>query len=141
MIAGKPNAGKSTLLNVLLNEEKAIVSDIPGTTRDFIEDELNIAGIRFRLIDTAGLRETQDQIEAIGVARTRQKIQQASLLIYLFDAATATPESLQEEISQIQSPGIPLLLVGNKMDQATDKSTWQHQNNLILSALGSDLIK
>src|SRR5690606_31904897 len=72
VIAGKPNTGKSTLLNALLNEEKAIVSDIPGTTRDFIEDEINLGGITFRFIDTAGLRETTDTIEAMGVERTQE---------------------------------------------------------------------
>ncbi|MBT1696940.1 tRNA uridine-5-carboxymethylaminomethyl(34) synthesis GTPase MnmE, partial [Fulvivirgaceae bacterium PWU4] len=90
VIAGKPNAGKSTLLNTLLNEERAIVSDIPGTTRDTIEDEMVLGGINFRFIDTAGLRETQDVIEAIGVERTREQMRKASLIIYLFDLATAS---------------------------------------------------
>jgi tRNA modification GTPase len=83
VIAGKPNAGKSTLLNALLNEEKAIVSDIPGTTRDFIEDEIHIDGVLFRFIDTAGIREAKDKIEAIGVERTKAQMQKASLIIYL----------------------------------------------------------
>ncbi len=85
VIAGRPNAGKSTLLNALLNEERAIVSEIAGTTRDTIEETLNIHGVRFRLIDTAGIREAQDQIEAIGVARTMEKIQQAAILVYVWD--------------------------------------------------------
>ena len=85
VIAGKPNAGKSTLLNALLNEEKAIVSDIAGTTRDFIEDQLVIDGIAFRFIDTAGIRETSDKVESIGVARTLEKMKQASLVLYLID--------------------------------------------------------
>ncbi|MDZ4679661.1 MAG: tRNA uridine-5-carboxymethylaminomethyl(34) synthesis GTPase MnmE [Saprospiraceae bacterium] len=87
VIAGRPNAGKSTLLNALLNEERAIVSDIPGTTRDTIEEVLNIRGIQFRLIDTAGIREAQDTIEAIGVARTMEKIEQAAILVYVWDVA------------------------------------------------------
>jgi tRNA modification GTPase len=87
VIAGRPNAGKSTLLNALLNEERAIVSDIPGTTRDTIEEVLNIRGIQFRLVDTAGIREAQDAIEAIGVQRTMEKIEQASILVYVWDVA------------------------------------------------------
>ena len=83
VIAGKPNAGKSTLLNALLNEERAIVSEIPGTTRDAIEDEIILGGINFRFVDTAGLRETQDVIEAIGVERTRERMKKASLILFL----------------------------------------------------------
>src|SRR5690606_12191281 len=86
VIAGKPNVGKSTLLNALLNEERAIVSDIAGTTRDTIEDEININGVIFRFIDTAGIRETADLIEAKGVARTLEKMKQAKLVIYMADA-------------------------------------------------------
>jgi tRNA modification GTPase len=86
VIAGRPNAGKSTLLNALLNEERAIVSDIAGTTRDTIEETLHIGGVTFRIIDTAGIREAQDAIEAVGVAKTMQKIAQATLLLYVFDA-------------------------------------------------------
>jgi tRNA modification GTPase len=85
VIAGKPNAGKSTLLNTLLEEERAIVSEIPGTTRDFIEDSIHIEGISFRFIDTAGIREARDKIEAIGIERTRQKMKAASVIIYLVD--------------------------------------------------------
>ena len=116
VIAGKPNAGKSTLLNALLKEDKAIVSEIPGTTRDFIEDQLVISGIVFRFIDTAGLRDTEDQIEALGVARTRVKMQEASLILYLFDLATTSPEDLALEIKQLEQFGKPYLLVGNKLD-------------------------
>ena len=82
-IAGKPNVGKSSLLNALFNDEKAIVSDIPGTTRDSIEDTLVLKGILFRFIDTAGLRETKDVVESIGIKKTREKVSQASILIYL----------------------------------------------------------
>jgi tRNA modification GTPase len=119
VIAGKPNAGKSTLLNALLNEEKAIVSDIPGTTRDVIEDEAQVGGIRFRFIDTAGLRDTQDTVEAIGVARTKEQLQKASLVLYLFDVTTTTPAELTAEIDDLQLPQIPYLLIANKKDLAT----------------------
>jgi tRNA modification GTPase len=118
VIAGKPNAGKSTLLNVLLNEEKAIVSHIPGTTRDVIEDEIVLGGINFRFIDTAGLRETKDVIEAMGVERTRDRMKRASLIIYLFDLANATFEEIREEIQGLEALGIPYVKVGNKVDQA-----------------------
>lgn len=116
VIAGKPNAGKSTLLNRLLNEEKAIVSDIPGTTRDFIEDELILQGVRFRFIDTAGLRETDDKVEAIGVARTKQKMEEADLILYLFDTALDSLEEVQAEVNHLKTLGIPYQLIGNKID-------------------------
>ncbi|PKV75719.1 tRNA uridine-5-carboxymethylaminomethyl(34) synthesis GTPase MnmE [Pontibacter ramchanderi] len=119
VIVGKPNAGKSTLLNKLLNEEKAIVSDVPGTTRDFIEDEINIGGITFRFIDTAGLRETTDKVEAIGVERTMQKLSQSSLIIYLFDITGTTPEELEAELEKLNPKKLPFLPVANKIDQAT----------------------
>lgn len=118
VIAGKPNAGKSTLLNVLLNEEKAIVSDIAGTTRDTIEDEMILGGINFRFIDTAGLRETQDVIEALGVERTRDKMKKASLIIYLVDLANTTLEDISKEIEELNTLGIPFIKVGNKLDAA-----------------------
>jgi tRNA modification GTPase len=122
VIAGKPNAGKSTLLNALLNEEKAIVSEIPGTTRDFIEDNLVLNGLIFRFTDTAGLRKTQDEIEKLGVARTHEKIKQASLLLYLFDCQIITTQEIKADLEEINQPGIPLLLVGNKADSATTES-------------------
>ncbi|WKN29742.1 tRNA uridine-5-carboxymethylaminomethyl(34) synthesis GTPase MnmE [Porifericola rhodea] len=118
VIAGKPNAGKSTLLNALLNEEKAIVSDIPGTTRDFIEDEINIGGIGFRFIDTAGLRETTDKVEAIGVKRTYEKMRKASLIIYLFDLEHDNLQDIHRAINQLENQGIPFIKVGNKIDKA-----------------------
>ncbi|WP_333819560.1 tRNA uridine-5-carboxymethylaminomethyl(34) synthesis GTPase MnmE [Ohtaekwangia sp.] len=118
VIAGKPNAGKSTLLNTLLNEEKAIVSDIPGTTRDVIEDEMVLGGINFRFIDTAGLRETQDVIEAIGVERTRDRMKKASLIIYLFDLTQTTLSEITSEEEHLTSLGIPYIKVGNKVDKA-----------------------
>jgi tRNA modification GTPase len=118
VIAGKPNAGKSTLLNVLLNEEKAIVSEIAGTTRDVIEDEMILGGINFRFIDTAGLRETQDVIEAMGVERTRDRMRKASLIIYLFDLSQTTLSEIAAEDEHLQHLGIPYLKVGNKLDKA-----------------------
>ncbi|WP_460982122.1 tRNA uridine-5-carboxymethylaminomethyl(34) synthesis GTPase MnmE [Spirosoma fluminis] len=121
VIVGKPNAGKSTLLNALLNEEKAIVSDIPGTTRDVIEDELFIDGIRFRLIDTAGLRQATDQIEAIGIERTQQKMRDAALVLYLFDGKNSTPDELITAIQEVRESGKPYLLVGNKLDAITSE--------------------
>jgi tRNA modification GTPase len=123
VIAGKPNAGKSTLLNTLLKEEKAIVSDIPGTTRDSIEDELNIDGIKFRFIDTAGLRETNDKVEAIGVQRTYDKMKKASLIIYMFDISNTTLDEFKTEISLLKSMNIPFMVLGNKIDLIHDKST------------------
>ncbi len=119
VIAGRPNAGKSTLLNALLREERAIVSAIPGTTRDFIEDEVSLDGLRFRFVDTAGLRDDPaDEVEAIGVQRTRQRIGQAALLLYLFDLTELTPAQVQAEIRALTAahPALPVLAVGNKQD-------------------------
>jgi tRNA modification GTPase len=121
VIAGKPNAGKSTLLNVLLNEERAIVSDIPGTTRDTIEDEIVLGGINFRFIDTAGLRETQEAIEAMGVERTRNQMKKASLILYLFDLSNASVEDIHTQVKELDTMGIPYLKVGNKIDKAEPK--------------------
>ncbi|MEO5602523.1 MAG: tRNA uridine-5-carboxymethylaminomethyl(34) synthesis GTPase MnmE [Cyclobacteriaceae bacterium] len=118
VIAGKPNAGKSTLLNILLNEERAIVSEIPGTTRDVIEDEMVLGGINFRFIDTAGLRETEDIIEAMGVERTRDRMRKASLIIYLFDLTQTSQKEIDQEESHLRGLGIPFIKVGNKIDQA-----------------------
>jgi tRNA modification GTPase len=118
VIAGKPNAGKSTLLNALLNEEKAIVSDVAGTTRDFIEDEINLEGVVFRFIDTAGLRDTEDKVEAIGVERTREKMKQASLIIYMFDLKNDNIVEVNREINMLENLGIPFIKVGNKVDEA-----------------------
>lgn len=116
VIAGRPNAGKSTLLNALLNEERAIVSHIPGTTRDTIEEVLNINGINFRLIDTAGIREATDAIEKIGVERTMEKIEQSALLVYVYDADQITISELNADLESLQRPGVTMLVVANKAD-------------------------
>ncbi len=118
VIAGKPNAGKSTLLNLLLKEEKAIVSEIAGTTRDVIEDEMVVGGVNFRFIDTAGLRDTTDTIEALGVERSRAQLKKASLIIYLFDLKNSTPGSIQSELEDLKQYDAKLIKVGNKMDAA-----------------------
>jgi len=116
-IVGKPNTGKSTLLNTLLNENRAIVSDIAGTTRDTIEELLNIDGIIFRLIDTAGIREhTADAIEKIGVEKSLEKIQQADLVVYLFDINNESAEDLKQIVLKFESQNVKYLLVGNKSD-------------------------
>ncbi len=115
VIAGKPNVGKSTLLNALLNEERAIVSEIAGTTRDTIEDEMHIGGINFRFIDTAGLRHTEDVIEAIGVERTHEKMRQAKLIIYLVDPLQKLQE-IQMQLEETASLHIPFVAVVNKSD-------------------------
>jgi len=138
VIAGKPNAGKSTLLNALLNEDKAIVSEIAGTTRDFIEDEIIIGGVSFRFIDTAGLRETTDTIEAIGVERTQAKMKQASLIIYLFDLELLDIVEMNKEINKLENAGVPFLKLGNKVDKVTESFVeglqQQHPDMLFLSA-------
>lgn len=118
VIAGAPNTGKSTLLNALLNEEKAIVSDIAGTTRDVVEDVIILNGLRFRFIDTAGLRHTTDPVETIGVARTKEKMKQAQLILYLFDLSTADIHCIEKEKKMLEENGAPFLLIGNKVDLA-----------------------
>ncbi len=118
VIAGKPNVGKSTLLNTLLNEERAIVSDIAGTTRDTIEDELNIGGVAFRFIDTAGIRQTADIIEAKGVERTLEKMKQARLIIYMVDPVQPLAD-IHEQVKGLENQEVPFVLLVNKADTLT----------------------
>ena len=121
-IVGEPNVGKSTLLNALLNEERAIVSEIAGTTRDTIEDEIILSGISFRFIDTAGIRETKDVVERIGIQKTFEKIGEAQVIVYLLDGKTVLEtnkaKEIRVEIAKIQNkfPQTPLVVVANKMD-------------------------
>jgi len=115
-IAGKPNAGKSSLLNTLLNEDKAIVSDIPGTTRDSIEDALVINGINFRFTDTAGLRETVDIIESKGIERTIEKINNAKILLYLFDVNDTDINEIKSSTDSFKRKDLKIILVRNKID-------------------------
>ena len=127
-IVGEPNVGKSTLLNVLLNEERAIVSEIAGTTRDAIEDELTIGGIGFRFIDTAGIRYTEDVVESIGIKKTFEKITQAQVVLFLhsaeeFKSAEINLKTLQTEVGKIASkhPDKPLVILVNKIDILSTK--------------------
>ena len=141
-IIGEPNVGKSTLLNALLNEEKAIVSEIAGTTRDAIEDEMTIGGINFRFIDTAGIRDTEDIVESIGIRKTFEKIEQAQVVVMLIDAMVLVAEvdKVKNEIAQIQNkhPLKPLIIVANKVDtidkNALSDLETQISNLLLLSA-------
>ena len=120
VIVGKPNAGKSTLLNALLNEDRAIVSEIAGTTRDSLEDEWTLGGIKFRLVDTAGLRETVDVIEALGVERTQAWVKKAQVVIYMADAMTESVEGLKAGILALGTLEIPIIQVLNKVDQVSN---------------------
>ena len=138
-IIGEPNVGKSTLLNSLLNEEKAIVSDIAGTTRDAIEDELIIEGVAFRFIDTAGIRETEDVVESIGIKKAYEKAENAQLIIFLIDSnkfSHSSDDFLQEiETIQKRFPNKRLLVIANKIDTLSchDSAVLQSEiENLIL---------
>ena len=122
-IVGKPNAGKSTLLNALLNEERAIVSDIAGTTRDTIEETLHIGGIAFRFIDTAGIRDTQDQIEAIGVQKAKEKIEKASVILFLFDNKDNTVSEITTFVKENYREGAKYVLLHNKTDLSLEETT------------------
>ncbi len=134
-IVGKPNAGKSTLLNTLLNENRAIVSEIAGTTRDTIEEIINIDGILFRLIDTAGIRHhTTDSIEKIGVERSLEKIKTADIVLYIFDSISESTGDLKKQITDFQKAEINFLLVANKTDLASEdiaREKYASINNIV----------
>ncbi|MCL4641491.1 tRNA uridine-5-carboxymethylaminomethyl(34) synthesis GTPase MnmE [Olivibacter jilunii] len=140
VIAGKPNVGKSTLLNALLNEERAIVSDIAGTTRDTIEDEINIQGVSFRFIDTAGIRDTEDIIEAKGVERTREKMKKARLVIYLVDPVDDAFEEVSIQVADLILLRTPFVLVINKKDLLSPDALAQYEplNPVFISAKSGD---
>lgn len=142
-IIGKPNAGKSTLLNALLNEDRAIVSDIPGTTRDTIEELLNIDGILFRLIDTAGIRShATDIIETVGIEKSLSKMKQADVVLYLFDVNETSPGELETSVADMLAQGIRPLLVANKIDvqdEATVRQKFASVAGIIFLAAKSGL--
>lgn len=122
-IIGAPNAGKSTLLNKLLNEERAIVSEIAGTTRDTIEDEISIEGIKFRFIDTAGIRHTTDEIESIGIRKAYEKVEQAAVVLFLFDASQPV-EEFERQWNELKPAfeGRKVIVLWNKSDKASEKT-------------------
>ena len=140
-IVGRPNSGKSTLLNSLLNEERAIVSNIAGTTRDTIEDEIKIGGIRFRFIDTAGLRETTDEIEKIGVERALEKLEKSAIYIYLFDSTEMSVLEVKKELDSFTTTS-KQLIVANKIDKASKEELFAINNSnlpfLTISAKSKD---
>jgi tRNA modification GTPase len=143
-IVGKPNAGKSTLLNTLLNENRAIVSDIAGTTRDTIEETININGILFRLIDTAGIREhSQDIIENMGVVKSKEKIKQADIVLYLYDVNELNEEELSKVVEEIKEQNSNVISVANKADVFKKESSFA-KNEIVISAkenIGIDQLK
>ena len=156
-IVGKPNAGKSTLLNALLHEERALVSDIPGTTRDTIEEVWQIAGVKFRFMDTAGLRQGQDEVERMGIGRTLEKMRQAQAWLYLFDMETMSLEAARQEVETWKQGlgadaggedtnmmgNIKVIFVANKVD-AVGRGAERKGDTVYLSArerLGMDLLE
>ncbi len=144
-IIGKPNAGKSTLLNILLNEERAIVSDIAGTTRDTIEEIININGILFRLIDTAGIRENStDVIENFGIEKSLEKMRSADIVLYIFDVNTETDNELKKQTTLFKNEKIKYLLAANKADIGITKKDNLPNDIIYISAKkneGIDLLK
>ena len=131
VIVGRPNAGKSTLLNGLLNEERAIVSDIPGTTRDTLEESLTINGLEFKLIDTAGIREAQDTIEKLGIERTFEKINQSAIVVYLYDVTETTIKEVEKDLETLNK-NAAIVVIGNKADLS---QTNVIENAILISAL------
>ena len=135
-LIGMPNAGKSTLLNGLLNENRAIVSDIPGTTRDTIEETLTIDGILYRFVDTAGIRNTSDSIEKMGVEKTYEKIKSSSIVIYIYDVSNNNQEDAKKQLKELDELGIPVITIANKSDQSANSPI--DKNDLVISALIKD---
>lgn len=138
-IVGKPNAGKSTLLNVFLNDERAIVSDIAGTTRDTIEEKVNLRGLEFRFIDTAGIRKSSNSIEKEGIKRTYKAIEDSSIVLLLVDISKTTPNEAKEEIERLREEinfnNKTLILIGNKADKAKTKDKeWDKLGAIQISA-------
>jgi tRNA modification GTPase len=131
VIVGKPNAGKSTLFNQLLKEDRAIVSDIAGTTRDVIEEVIQIQGIQFRFIDTAGIREAKDTIEQIGIDKTFQKIAKSVLMLYLFDASTENIQEVIENSQSLKNDQINMLIIANHCDKLSQDAINQLPDNVI----------
>jgi tRNA modification GTPase len=143
-IVGAPNAGKSTLLNALLNEERAIVSDIAGTTRDTVEEVLNVEGIQFRFIDTAGIRETTDTIEQLGIARSMEKVGLAQLILLLVDVSNTTQITLNEMLASIHAKARPdarVLVVFNKIDALSNFELKVEGSSLNISAKSGEGIE
>ncbi len=137
VIVGRPNAGKSTLLNGLLNEERAIVSDIPGTTRDTLEESLTINGLEFKLIDTAGIREAKDTIEKLGIERTFEKINQSAIVVYLYDVNSTTTEEVEKDLSTLNQ-NASIVVIANKADLS---QTNVIENAILVSALKKEGIE
>ena len=137
-IVGKPNAGKSTLLNTLLNEERAIVSDIAGTTRDTIEETLHIDGFTFRFIDTAGIRDTKDQIEAIGVEKAKEKIKKAQLILYLYNEKENTTDEVIHFVTENYHKEAKFILLHNKIEDLQEVIT--PFDNEILASIPEEYI-
>ncbi len=139
-LIGMPNAGKSTLLNGLLNENRAIVSDIPGTTRDTIEETLTIDRILYRFVDTAGIRNASDSIEKMGVEKTYEKIKSSSIVIYLYDVSNNNQEDAKKQLKELDDLDIPIVKIANKADQSTNSPI--NSNDLVISALNKeDILK
>jgi tRNA modification GTPase len=137
VIVGRPNAGKSTLLNGLLNEERAIVSDIPGTTRDTLEESLTINGLEFKLIDTAGIREAKDTIEKLGIERTFEKINQSAIVVYLYDVNSTTEEEVEKDLATLNQ-NASIVVIANKADLSQNNTV---ENAILVSALKKEGIE
>ncbi len=141
-IVGRPNVGKSTLLNAILQQDRAIVSPIPGTTRDTVEETFTIDGTLFRFIDTAGLRQSEDTIENIGIERTRRAVEQATVVLYLVDASNTTLDAARAEMREFSENASlqdkELVIVANKIDELealpTDYKEWHDMGTLFVSA-------